>query len=258
MLRIPNGGSAGDVARLIDRRPFESPIGLKTLVPGWPHIRWGQSERGWVLLGSFAIALAVGLWTWGTWLSWVVLPFAFITHVASATDVVRQRSFPIYPSRTAWVTVAAALGLLVYTPGLLVLSLVACPGFEPDGTRNGFLINLWAYRTAEPREGQWVWMRPAASGGPRAAQVVAVSGQEVEWTGRNWMVDGRPRSLPAQPPLLAPPACRFKVPAHQILVEPQDDGVSAPRHAPLMLVSSNQVMGRAWAQFYPVWDRHLL
>jgi len=259
MSRFPRGGNAGDLARFIDGRPFESPIGLKMLVPGWPQICWGQRERGWVFLGSFAISLLVGFWTWGKWLSWGVLTFAFITHVASATDVLRQRSFPIYPSRTALVVVAGALGLLFYVPALFVLSRIAWPGFEADGTGNGFLVNLWAYRGAEPREGQWIWMRPPFFGKPRAAQVVAVSGQEVEWTGQSWKVDGHARLLSDHLRLMAwPLACRFKVPANQILVEPQDDGVSTPRLGPLVLVSPNRIIGRAWAQFYPVWDRRLL
>jgi len=259
MSLVPTGGYAGDLARLIDRRPFESPIGLKLLVPGWPHFCWGQPERGWVFLGSFSISLFVGLWTWGIWLSWVVLGFAFMTHIASATDGLRQRSFPIYPSRTALAVVALALGLLVYLPAFLFLSLIACPGFEPDGTGNGFLINLSAYRGAAPRQGQWIWMRPSPLGEPRAAQVVAVSGQEVEWTGLSWKIDGQQRPLATHLRLMAlPQACRFQVPANQILVEPQDDGVSTPPLGPLVLVSPDRIIGRAWAQFYPVWDRRLL
>ncbi|MFI5460360.1 MAG: hypothetical protein ACHRXM_33500 [Isosphaerales bacterium] len=259
MSRVPTGGNAGDLARLIDRRPFESPIGLRMLVPGWPHLCWSQRARGWVFLGSFAISLFVGLWTWGTWQSWGILAFTFITHVASATDVLRQRSFPIDPRWTALVVVAGSLGLFIYLPAFFVLSLFAWPGFEPDGTGNGFLIDLCAYRGSEPRQGHWIWMRPPPYGEPRAAQVVAVSGQEVEWSGRSWKIDGQDRSLTAHLRLTAwPQACRFKVPANQVLVEPQDDGVSTPQLGPLVLVSPDRIIGRAWAQFYPVWDRRLL
>jgi len=102
-------------------------------------------------------------------------------------------------------------------------------------------------------------MRPPSYGEPRAAQVVAVSGQEVEWSGRCWKIDGQDRSLTAHLRLAAwPQACRFKVPANQILVEPQDDGASTPQLGPLVLVSPDRIIGRAWAQFYPVWDRRLL
>ncbi len=67
--------NSGDLARRIDRRPYESPVGLKMVVPGWPQFSWGQRQRGWVLVGSFVVALAVGLWTWGTWLGWAFLRF---------------------------------------------------------------------------------------------------------------------------------------------------------------------------------------
>jgi hypothetical protein len=259
MSRVPTGGNAGDLARVLDRRPFEYPVGMRMLVPGWPHICWGQRQRGWVLLGSFLVSVLVGLWTWGTWLSCGILSFAFVTNVVSTTDVLRQRSFPIYPSRTALVVVSWSLGILLYLPGICLLSQFAWPVFDPGGTGNGFLIDLRAYRGAEPRQGQWIWMRPPPAGEPRAAHVVAVSGQEVEWTGRVWKVDGQGLSSSPQLRFTArPQPCRFRVPANQILVEPQDEGTSTPSVGPLVLVASDQIMGRAWARFYPVWDRRLL
>ena len=130
MSRVPTGGSAGDLARFLDRRPFEYPVGVRMLIPGWPQFRWGQCDRGRVLAGSFVIAVLVGIWTWGTWLSWGVLSFAFVTNVVSTTDVLRQRWFPIYPSRTAFLVVACSLGAIFYLPGFCFLSLFAWPGFE--------------------------------------------------------------------------------------------------------------------------------
>ena len=32
----------------------------------------------------------------------------------------------------------------------------------------------------------------------------------------------------------------------------------SPRLGPLVLVPPDRIIGRAWAHFYPVWDRHLL
>ena len=55
-----------------------------------------------------------------------------------------------------------------------------------------------------------------------------------------------------------PQVCRFKVPSDQILVEPDDEGASTPSLGPLVLVPPDGIIGRAWAHFYPVWDRHLL
>jgi hypothetical protein len=260
MSRALTGGNTGDLARLIDRRPFESPLGLKMIVPGWAQFSWGQHQRGWALVGSFAVALVVGLWTWGTWLGWGFFAFAFITQVTSATDVLRQGSFPIYPSRTALLFVSGALALAFYMPVVCLLSVIARPGFEPDGTGRGFLVNCWAYHGGvEPREGQWIWMTLPPRGEQRAGRVVAVSGQEVEWNGRRWQVDGQERPLHSAPHLSAwPQTCRFKVPSNQILVEPELDGAFAPELGPLVLVSPDRIIGRAWAHFYPVWDRRLL
>ena len=42
------------------------------------------------------------------------------------------------------------------------------------------------------------------------------------------------------------------------LVEPRDDGVSTVPIGPVVLVSPDRIIGRAWAQFYPVWDRRML
>jgi hypothetical protein len=255
----PTEPNVGDSVRSAGRRRFESAIGLKILVPGWTHFDWGQPARGWVLLGSFGMAVIAGLWSWGTWLGWAVFAFAFATHVTAATDLLRQRSFPAQPGRMAKIFVAGGLGSLLYIPSFWTLCLVAWPGFEPDGSGSGYLVNCWAYKGAVPSRGDWIWMRLPQLGAARAGQIVAVSGQEVEWTGHGWQVDGKVQ--PIHPRLRfnsLPQACRFRVPANQLLVEPEDDGVSTPLLAPLVLVTSDRIIGRAWAQYYPVWDRHLL
>ena len=81
----------------------------------------GSAPARLVLVGSFAMALAVGLWTWGTWWGWGFFAFAFMTQVTSATDVLRQGSFPIYPSRTALFFVSSALAILFYFPTIFRL-----------------------------------------------------------------------------------------------------------------------------------------
>jgi hypothetical protein len=260
MLLAPAGGCRGDFARSIDRRPFQSAVGVKMMVPGWAHLSWGQRQRGWILVGSFAAAILVGLWAWGTWVGWGLFAFAFLTHVTSATDVLRQASFPTYPSRMALLIFAGALAFILYLPTLFFLSVIAKPGFEADGAGSGFLVNCWAYQDgSEPREGQWVWMRYPLLEKPHAGRVVATSGQEVEWNGRQWRVNGHDCLAHSVLRLDAwPQACRFIVPSHQILVEPDDDAASAPNLGPLVLVSPDRIIGRAWAHFYPVWDRHLL
>ena len=74
-------------------------------------------------------------------------------------------------------------------------------------------------------------------GEQRAARVIAVSGQEVEWTGRQWSVDGHQCHVHSAVRSGArPQVCRFKVPSDQVLVEPDDEGASTPSFGPLVLV----------------------
>lgn len=252
--------NSDDLVHRIDPRPYDSPLGLKMIVPGWPQFSWGQRQRGLVLVGSFSVALAVGLWTWGTLWGWAFFAFAFITQVTSAADVLRQSSFPIHPPRIAIFFVASVLALLIYFPTIFVLSEVARPGFEPDGTGSGFLVNCWAYHgDSRPHEGQWIWMKLPPRGEERAARVIAVSGQEVEWTGHRWSVDGHDCHVHLDlRRRVRPQPCRFTVPSDQVLVEPDDEGPSTPSFGPVVLVPPDAIIGRAWAHFYPVWDRHLL
>jgi len=259
MSRAPRRDPAGDQGWPVGRVPFDSPARLRVLVPGWPQFFWGQRERGWVLLGSFLVAVGVGLLTWGTWEGWSFLGFAFLTHVTSLTDAIRQGSFPVYPRRTAWLMISGSLGVLLYLPTLSALFITACPGFSPDRAGSGYLVNYWAYHDAQPRRGHWVWLRTPAQGQNHPARVVAVAGQEVEWTGNQWRVDGQTPHLDSPHRMASwPLACHFKIPDHQFLVEPEEDGTTPPATGPLFLIAQDQIMGRAWARYYPVWDRRLL
>jgi hypothetical protein len=240
-----------------DRRPFDSPAGFRLLVPGWPQFSWGQGERAGVFLGSFIVAIAAGILAWGTWLSCCFFAFGFLAHVSSATDAIRQGSFPVYPRRTAVTMIGASLAVLLYLPVLLALIATAWPGTSPDRTRSVYLVNCWAYRGTSPKRGHCVWLHLPPGGGLHTARVVAVAGQEVEWTGHQWRVDGQRLQAPLRTSAW-PQTCHFKVPADQVLVEPEEEDGSPPMSGSLVLVSQDQIVGRAWAQYYPVWDRRLL
>jgi len=256
---VPTGDKSGTHFGLVDRRPFDSPPGLKLLVPGWPQLSWKQRDRATVLMGSFITALAVATWTWGTWASWGFSVFVFLCQVSSATDALRQSSFPVYSRRTALVLVSLSIGFVLYMPVIVVLSTLAWPGFSEPGTGTGYAVNRWAYRNATPRVGDWIWTRLQSHGKPHAAQIVATGGQEVEWTGRNWRIDGLPCPLKGSLRLTAwPQVCRFHVPSDQVLVEPEETEASTSAIGPLVLVPSDAIVGRAWARLYPMWDRHLL
>jgi hypothetical protein len=51
---------------------------------------------------------------------------------------------------------------------------------------------------------------------------------------------------------------RFLVPKDQVLVEQEDEGPSTRGIGSLVLVTADRIIGRAWAKFYPVRNRHLL
>ena len=112
MLRALSAGKSGDLSWLLAGRPFESPIGMRMLLPGLLQCRWGQRQRGWAFFGSFASAFLIGIWAWGSPLSWGCLALAFVTHTASVTDVLRQGTFPVYPARRATFLVSGALATL--------------------------------------------------------------------------------------------------------------------------------------------------
>ena len=110
MLRLLTGDSAAEWGCSSRGRQVGFSTGLGMLVPGLLQHRWGQQQRGWVFFGSFLSALMVALWTWGTVPGSGFLMLAFLTHVASVTDVLRQGSFPVFPrkrrcarGRFAWV-----------------------------------------------------------------------------------------------------------------------------------------------------------
>lgn len=150
MLRPPTADTAEHLALHEERRPLGSPVGASMLLPGLIQYRWGQKQLGWVFFGSFATALLVALWTWGTPQSWGFLAFAFITQVASLTDVLRQAAFPVYPEKRALVLVTLSLAMVLYLPVVTVLSVLAWPGFESATTGVGFLVNRYAYRAHAP------------------------------------------------------------------------------------------------------------
>jgi hypothetical protein len=259
MARLLTADLAAELSPSSRGRPVGFTTGLGLVFPGLLQHRWGQRQRGWVFFGSFASTLMVALWTWGTAQGSAFLSLAYLTQVASVTDVLRQVSFPIFPGKRALLLVAFALGFVFYLPVVTTLSVLAWPGFEPADRSIGFLVNRYAYRVKEPKQGQWVWLNPSTSESPGAAHVVAISGDEVEWTGRNWIVDGKSQFLQSPGRFKSwPQACRFKIPPNQVLVEPRDEGDSPSRLGPCVLVPADRIVGRAWAQFYPVWDRRLL
>ncbi len=95
--------------------------------------------------------------------------------------------------------------------------------------------------------------RSLAGRGPR--RVVAVSGQEVEWTGRSWRVDGQDRQLHPRVRFdgLAAARAGSRFPPTRSWSSPRTTASRLPPLGPLVLVRSDRIIGRAWAQYYPFW-----
>ena len=139
--------------------PGRPRAGLKVLVPGYAQWSWRQRERGLVLFGSFAAALAVGGFAWGTRTGLAVLAFAFGTHVVSVVDVIRQSAFPGFGRWVPLFSASTGLGLAMYAPALALASLVAWPAYRGGSTRDAYLVDYGAYREVGPKRGDWVWLR---------------------------------------------------------------------------------------------------
>jgi hypothetical protein len=233
--------------------------GLRVLLPGLAQLGWKQRDRGVVFLVSFVASLATSGFCWGETLGWAFLGFAFLTQAAAAFDVLHQCAFPIFHARTALAATILGMGLALYLPVAAFLWFYAFPARSGAATGVGYLVDCLAYQAKAPRPGEWIWLRPSARLAERAGQVVAVSGQEVEWTGRRWRVDGKDLDF-AHPGTLPyyPDGWKFRVPENHVLIGPDTFGATSRPVSPLVIVGRNQIVGRAWARYYPFWDRCLL
>ena len=226
-------------------------------MPGYPQWRWRQRQRALVLSGSYATALGVGLFAWGTWWGGLILALAVATHVASAADAIRQGAFPGFGRWTPWVAAGFGLGLGGYGPALALAAGLAWPVWDrPDG----YLVNRWAFRDAKPEAGAWVALASARGGAPVIGRVLATPGQAVEWAGGRLLVAGVPQDW--APPRRArhPAAMTLEVPRDHLLVAREAATPPGPAEPAggLVLVPHSRILGRAWARLYPVWSRRLM
>jgi len=233
--------------------------GLRALVPGYAQWSRRQRERGAVLFGTFAAAAAAAVFAWGTPAGLAVLAYAFATHAFSTADTVRQGSFPASGRWATRVGVPGGLAVGMYAPLLAAATLFAWPGTGAGVSPDGYLVNCWAYRRSEPTRLHWIYYRPGPTCPPRAGRVVAAGGQEVEWSAAGLRVDGQPVQVGGRfCPSAAPGLLTYRVPRRHSLVEPTPQAAGARTPGGLAIVPHDRVIGRAWARFYPVWDRRLL
>jgi hypothetical protein len=225
-------------------------------VPGLAQWRRGQPERASAFAGAFASALAVAALGWGTPLGLAMLALAFAAHVLSAADAVRQDAFPGFARGVPTLSAALALALAGYAPALWLASALAWPAPRGDGSGERYLVDRWAFLPEAPRVGDRVYFRAPGSERGQVGGVVAGPGQEVEWReGRLW-VDGRVQPWSRPLAARAPREMVLTVPGDALLLAVPPEA-SAPSCG-LLLVPREQVVGRAWARFYPVWSRRLI
>ncbi|WP_435010125.1 S26 family signal peptidase [Tundrisphaera lichenicola] len=243
----------------MDPTTMPSPVMPKLLIPGYPQWSWRQRERGVLLFLSYASALVVGIDAWGTLLGLILIAFAFATHAYSAADAIRQHAFPGFGRVVPSVTASAGLGAFCYAPALAMASALAWPIVPEERSREGFLINLWAYARQEPQPGETVWLRPSKGTRPKMARIVAGPGQRVEWSNRVLRVDGSPVDGSRFSTIDSPWEMKMEIPPDYILVSLGMQPLNSPPvPGNWEIIHRGEVRGRAWARSYPFWKRGLL
>ena len=232
---------------------------LIILVPGLPQFFAKNNDRAWVLIGSYGLALLVGIFSWGTTEGLAMLAFAFATHVFSAVDAIGKHTFPGFGRFVPTFTISASLGAFCYAPALMTALIFAWPIALDELPRECYLVNRLAYYGNDPIAGETVWLRPARVSRPRMARVIAGSGQRVEWSGNQFLSDGM--TAKASPFRVAGSPLRFKmiIPQQHLLIS----FGSEPNQGNAMegaweIVNRSDVQGRAWARSYPILDRRFL
>lgn len=243
------------IRRCGEHEPEVATLSLRLVLPGWPQWAWRQRDRAAILFGWYISAAVVGLFCWGTRVGLCVLAFAFLAHVVSAADALRQAVFPSFGRWVPMISATAGLGL-GYGP-LLGSLLVAAWPFESRqaGFRDGYLIDRWAYLRAEPAQGQWIYFHDPDAESQGVGRVLARGGQEIDWRAGRLLIDGQ--AVEAELPGLFREFQEFamRVPVNHVLIEVAGPTPAAnePR-----VIHRLHILGRAWARHQPIWARRIL
>ena len=241
-----------------DRSRVGQSAGLRILIPGYPQLMWRQTERAAALGGTYVAAILVAMFAWGSRLGLAMLAIAFLSHVTSAADAIRQGAFPGFGRWVPTIAASLSLGLGCYAPALAVASVLAWTERPAGAEHEQYAINHWAFRSSEPSSGDWIWYRSAEGGGFGLGRVVAGPGKSVEWFAEDLVVDGVPLGWRPTAPHGAPMDLALIVPQGQVLVATTSANPARATSAGLRLVSLEGVIGRPWARLYPVWTRRFL
>ena len=251
-----SGGASPRVVPALGQGSWSA--GLQILIPGYPQLRWRQRERAAALGGTYAAAILVALFAWGSWIGLAMLALAFLSHVSSAADAIRQGAFPGFGRWVPTVSATFGLGLGCYAPAMALASVLAWTEGTDGANHERYAINLWAFRTTDPGSGDWVWYRSPEGRGYGLGRVVAGAGKNVEWSSDLLTVDGLPLDWRPTTSGAAPSDLSLTVPEGQVLVATTSFHPAHATSAGLRLVSVDGVVGRPWARLYPVWTRRFL
>jgi len=234
-------------------------VWLRLLAPGYSQWAWGQRIRGLALGGTYATALATSLLIWGHTASWFFLLVALASQTAAWVDAHRQDPFSGFTPTSVLAAAGGGVGLAIHAPLYILLTLTAWPGAASTADPGGYLVNWLAYQDALPAQGHWVWLRGSTSTTHHLARVVAVGGQEVEWTGSRWKVDGKNVDVESARKLSGyPERWSFRVPGNYTALDPEVVLEAGKTPIPLIVVENGQIIGRAWARYAPFWERRIL
>lgn len=235
------------MTRIPGPQPSVRPFALGLFLPGLSQWSWKQRGRGAVFFGWFASAIAVAVLCWGTTPGFLLLGFAFLTHLTSTADVLRQVTFPGISRAAAYGSASLGLGIVVYGPALGLASAVAWPAFLDETGSDRLLVNRLSYRDHRPRAGDRVWIQGEGREAPVAA--VVVEGPTPETTkpltlfGLALGADGEADrgGFPAQ--------FSLEVPEGHLLVRYDDRPVGGPAGQPcLRIVPERRVVGLVWGR----------
>lgn len=249
------------VERVAERT--EKRLSISVWIPGLAQWSWGQRGRSAAILLTFTAAIFVAVFTWGTWFGAVMLAAAFAMHAASLADSIRQTAFPPLGTFAPWCSAIGSLGITVYLPGLALATFFAFPVFPVQNGTTGYAINRWAFQGQSPRPGQLVVWNDVKADRLWLARVVASGGQRIRWPAGIAAESPSPET-PAPTPTTDNPGwtvseLELEIPADHVLLSLGADPKSHREESNRwVLVARNELMGRAWARIYPVWNRRFL
>ncbi|HEU5118774.1 MAG TPA: S26 family signal peptidase [Isosphaeraceae bacterium] len=232
------------------------PFLLGLMIPGYWQAQWGQTTRSWALVGLAVSMFSVAVLSWGSLLALIMFAGAFLTHLGSVADAVWQRAFPGFARGVPTLSAALLMGLGVYGPLWSLGQNLAWSSGSLGPKGGSYLVNRLAFRTNEPERGDWICYHNPDADSMGVGRVVARAGDEVEWMADGLKIgqtlidgiphhDGRTQSL------------ALSVPPGFVVVTPLKGSEIELSSAGLLLVEREAVVGRAWAQSYPLWSRRL-